>query len=155
MNENGPLKKMIKIPKDMVANPSAHIGLETVCKSIQRNKFLNGEGDPFYSNDVEISIEKCADLISMFLRMIADSLSVEWKKGNDHFICTTGGIVAFISIFRDLLYSPYMYLDNLSEFKENLRPFASALVDCIKSLTPEKISEFKAASVGRAQTAKM
>lgn len=154
LNRAGPLKNRIKIPKDELVNPSAHIGLETVCKCIQRNAFLNRQGDPFYDEDVEVSIRTCAESINMFLGMVTKGLASEWAQRNDHFVCTTGGVVCLISIFRDILHALHIYL-NTHEFEEMLRPFGDALVSSVRSLSPDTVRAFKQASVGRAQSPKV
>lgn len=152
LNDEGPLSKKIRIPKDELINPGAHVGLETVCKCIQRNKFLNAESDPFYHESVNISVANCAASLNTFLEKVARDLPDEWEKGNAHFICTNVGVTNLISIFRDIVESLRRYVAEPSEFREKLRPFATALSSYIKQLPDSKIKEFREASVGRAQT---
>lgn len=152
LNKAGPLKKKIKIPKDELSNPSAHIGLESICKCIQRNNFLNKKGDPLYHDDINASIKQCAESLNDFLGLVARLLPEQWKQQDKHFLCTTGGVTILISIFRDIIESLWKYLDNRKEFTEKIRPFVVALVEYIKGLDDNKIKDLREASVGRAQS---
>jgi DNA sulfur modification protein DndB len=138
--------------------------LTSLADGIKENRFLGSiqhtpphthitQSGPFSvpSGDLELSLEKAADVISGYLNWFAQGVAGNWTLGDDKggFLCTNNGLRALLRLLKELIFfmekKEYVQAVNLDAdyILEKIKPYVNPLVMYFANAEADEIQTFR------------
>lgn len=140
---DSPLYKHIYIPS-VPKEPRGitNLTIANVCDGLKDNKLLNMEDGLLYKDDYEQTVEVATNIIKAYFKVIANSFTQDWKKGDKGLFRTNIGVRVFLIILRQLLrYLKYEGMEkvyrkkDLSEFENKTKEILGPILDKLKKMS--------------------
>ncbi len=160
---NSPIKgRVLTVSQDK--NNHRCLTLTSLADGIKENKFLGTvlhtppntamiQPGPFssLSGDMDLSMEKAADVLSGYFDIFAKGVPGNWSLGDDKggFLCTNNGLRALLRLLKELILfvETKHYIQAVTmepdDILEKIAPYLEPLVDFFSNADPSEIQNFR------------